>query len=124
AEILAKTGKTPQEIYQGILVPEYGNPFYKRVDSPINDKQKIQVENLTKDTIKESSIAGIDVAAIYTSAPGNNASIGGVKVELADGSWFAVRPSGTEPIMKLYIESYGGLRLWEKIHDKAISLIQ
>ena len=124
AEILAKTGKTPHEIYQTILVPEYGNPLYKRVDSPIDDKQKIWLKNLTKDTIKESSIAGIDVTAIYTTAPGNNASIGGVKVELADGSWFAVRPSGTEPIMKLYIESYGGAELWKKIHDKAISLIQ
>ena len=124
AEILAKTGKTPQEIYQDILVPEYGNPYYKRVDSPIDDKQKAWLKNLTKDTIKESSIAGIDVIAIYTTAPGNNASIGGVKVELADGSWFAIRPSGTEPIMKLYIESYGGEELWQKIHDQAISLIQ
>ncbi len=37
---------------------------------------------------------------------------------------FAIRPSGTEPVMKLYIESYEGPELWQKVHDKAVSLIQ
>ena len=124
AEILAKTGKTPQEIYQDVLVPEYGEPLYKRVDSPIDDKQKTWLQTLTPDAIKESTIAGLTVSKIRTTAPSNHEPIGGVKIELSDGSWFAIRPSGTEPIMKLYIESYGGLNLWQKIYDEAISLIQ
>ncbi|MCK5099664.1 MAG: phosphoglucomutase, alpha-D-glucose phosphate-specific, partial [Desulfobacteraceae bacterium] len=89
AEILAKTGQTPQEIYQDVLVPEYGDPYYKRVDSPIDEKQKARLKNLTKDAIKDKSIAGLPIISVHTTAPGNNASIGGVKVELKDGSWFA-----------------------------------
>jgi phosphoglucomutase len=58
-----------------------------------------------------------------TTAPGNKAAIGGVKVTIDDGSWFAVRPSGTEPKMKFYIESFGGENLWQKIHDEALSLL-
>ena len=42
---------------------------------------------------------------MLTKAPGNEAAIGGVKVVTQDG-WFAVRPSGTEAIYKLYAESF------------------
>ena len=58
-----------------------------------------------------------------TKSPGNKAPMGGVKVVLDDGSWFAMRPSGTEPKMKVYIESYGGEELWQMIYDEALPLI-
>ncbi len=123
AEILAKTGKTPWEIYRDILIPEYGEPFYKRVDTPLDENAMAWFENLTPDTIKEKNIAGLPIVSIHTKAPGNKALIGGVKIQLSDGSWFAIRPSGTEPVMKLYIESFNGPDLWQKIYDKAILLI-
>ena len=68
-------------------------------------------------------MAGLSIVNIQTKATGNNSPIGGVKVNLSDGSWFAIRPSGTEPKMKLYIESFGGEDLWIKIHDEALHLI-
>jgi phosphoglucomutase len=123
AEILAKTGKTPAEIYQDILVPEYGEPYYKRADGPITDKQKSLLKMLSPDSIKVPVLAGLPVNAVMTKAPGNDAAMGGVKVVMGDGSWFAIRPSGTEPKMKIYIESYGGKALWQQIHDEAIPLI-
>jgi phosphoglucomutase len=123
AEILAKTGKTPAEIYQDILVPEYGEPYYKRTDGPITDEQKLLLKALSPDSIKEPALAGLPVAAVMTKAPGNDEAMGGVKVVLGDGSWFAMRPSGTEPKMKVYIESYGGKELWQQIHDEALPLI-
>lgn len=123
AEILAKTGKTPDEIYRDTLVAEYGEPYYRRVDSPITDEQKEVLKGMTPDSIKTPALAGLPITTVMTAAPGNNAPIGGVKVVIDDGSWFAIRPSGTEPKMKLYIESFGGQELWQKIHDEAIPLI-
>jgi len=123
AEILAKTGKTPDKIYRDTLVAEYGEPYYRRVDSPITDEQKDVLKGITPDSIKTPNLAGLPITTVMTEAPGNNAPIGGVKVVIDDGSWFAIRPSGTEPKMKLYIESFGGEGLWQKIHDEAIPLI-
>jgi phosphoglucomutase len=123
AEILAKTGKTPAEIYRDTLIPVYGEPYYKRVDGPISDEQKKVLKDLTPDAIKTTTLAGLPITAVMTTAPGNKAAIGGVKVVIADGSWFAIRPSGTEPKMKLYIESFGGEERWQQIHDEAVPLI-
>ncbi len=123
AEILSKTGKTPSEVYKEILIPQYGNPFYKRSDGPITDKQKATLKALTPKAVKTPQVAGVPIAAVMTRAPGNNAPIGGVKVLLEDGSWFAIRPSGTEPKMKVYIESFGGKELWQRIYDEAFPLI-
>jgi len=123
AEILAKTGKTPDKIYEDILIPKYGKPYYNRVDGPISDEQKKVLKGLTPDAIKTPTLAGLPITAVMTTAPGNNAPIGGVKVVIEDGSWFAIRPSGTEPKMKLYIESFGGKERWQQIHDEALPLI-
>jgi len=123
AEILAKTGKTPDEIYRDTLTSRYGEPYYRRVDGPISDEQKAVLKGLTPDTVKTPTLAGLPITAVMTTAPGNEASIGGVKVVIDDGSWFAIRPSGTEPKMKLYIESFGGKERWQQIHDEALPLI-
>jgi phosphoglucomutase len=123
AEILAKTEKTPDAIYRDTLIPEYGNPYYKRVDGPISDEQKAVLRGLTPDAVKTPVLAGHSITSVMTTAPGNDAAIGGIKVILDDGSWFAVRPSGTEPKMKFYIESFGGKNLWQQIHDEALSLL-
>jgi len=123
AEILAKTQKTPEEIYQEILVPEYGNPYYKRIDSPVTKKEKQILSRLDPQSLKGANIAGLNISSAITKAPGNNASMGGIKIILEDGSWCAVRPSGTEPIMKFYIECFGGEDLVGKIYEQAKDLI-
>lgn len=123
AEILARTGRTPDEIYNKTLVKQYGAPFYKRDDRPISDKRRSVLKGLTPESVKAEKLAGLKIAGVMTRAAGNDAPIGGVKVVLEDGSWFALRPSGTEPKMKYYIESFGGEELWEKIRKEALPLI-
>ena len=123
AEILARTKKTPAEIYRDTLIPRYGEPYYKRVDGPISDEQKKILKGLTPADVNPPTLTDLPITAVMTTAPGNNAPIGGVKVVVADGSWFAIRPSGTEPKMKLYIESFGGEKRWQQIHDEALPLI-
>jgi len=123
AEILAKTGRTPSEIYRDTLVPAYGEPFYRRSDGPVTEEMKKALKSLTPETFRPSHVAEKAVSRVLLQAPGNGADIGGLKVLLEDGSWFAVRPSGTEPKMKLYIESFGGETLWEAIREEALPAV-
>lgn len=125
AEILAKTGQTPAEIYDNVLVPKYGKPYYRRVDGPINDDQKAILKGLTNEAImsRATHLAGKKIVNVLFNAPGNGSKLGGVKVEFEDGSWFAIRPSGTEPKMKFYIESFGGEDLWAQIRDQAPEVV-
>ena len=118
AEIIAKTGKTPAEIYNDVLIPKHGAPFYKRADGPISEQQRQILKSLTPGSVVVSEVAGLQIKSVATTADGNGAPIGGVKVTLEDGSWFAVRPSGTEPKMKIYVESFGGEDLWQKIYNE------
>jgi len=104
AEITALTGKDPGEHYRE-LTAEFGNPYYTRIDAPASPEQKAKLQKLSPDAVKESDLAGEPITAKLTTAPGNRAPIGGLKV-LARSGWFAARPSGTENIYKIYAESF------------------
>jgi len=104
AEITAHTGRDPGEHYRE-LTEEFGAPCYTRIDAPATPAQKARLRQLTPEAVKESRLAGEPITAKLTSAPGNNAQIGGLKV-VAAGGWFAARPSGTENVYKIYAESF------------------
>lgn len=104
AEITARTGKDPGEHYQE-LTGEFGNPCYRRIDATATSEQKERLGKLAPDAVTASTLAGDQITAKLTQAPGNNASIGGLRVITAYG-WFAARPSGTENIYKIYVESF------------------
>jgi phosphoglucomutase len=104
AEITARTGKDPGEHYLE-LTEEFGSPFYTRIDAPATPEQKARLQKLSPTAVKEGNLAGEPIVAKLTTAPGNGATIGGLKV-VARGGWFAARPSGTENIYKIYAESF------------------
>jgi phosphoglucomutase len=106
AEITAVTGKDPGEHYRE-LTAEFGDPAYTRLDAPATPEQKAAFKKLTPDSVKEARLAGEPITAKLTQAPGNGASIGGLKV-VSENGWFAARPSGTENIYKIYAESFKG----------------
>jgi len=103
AEITARTGKDPGQHYQE-LTAEFGTPYYTRIDAPATPEQKNLLKKLSPEAVTATELAGEPITAKLTRAPGNDASIGGLKVVSASG-WFAARPSGTENIYKLYAES-------------------
>ena len=104
AEICAKTGRDPSQLYQQ-LEDRFGKSYYTRVDAPASNEQKLAIKSLDAKAVTLATLAGEPVDSVMTTAPGNNAAIGGVKVT-ARNSWFALRPSGTEAIYKIYAESF------------------
>jgi phosphoglucomutase len=104
AEITARTEKDPSEHFSE-LVAEFGRPYYTRIDKPASAEQKAKLGALAPESVRASSLAGKPITARLTNAPGNGASIGGLKV-VAESGWFAARPSGTENIYKIYAESF------------------
>ncbi len=121
AEMRAKIGKDPAEIYQE-LTRELGNPFYDRIDAPATPKQKEILKNLSSQQVHFQELAGEKIQAILTQAPGNGAPIGGLKVKAKNG-WFAARPSGTEDIYKIYAESFLGEDHLQRIIKEAQSMV-
>jgi phosphoglucomutase len=104
AEIMARTGENPAAVY-GRIVRDLGRSWYERVDAPATAAERTQLQELTPAGLAMAELAGEKVRATITTAPGNGAPIGGVKV-VADNGWFAARPSGTENIYKIYAESF------------------
>ena len=104
AEITARTGKDPGELYQE-LTTEFGTPYYTRIDALATPDQKARLQKLSPDAVTIDILAGEQITAKLTSAPGNGAPIDGLKV-MTDNGWFAARPSGTENIYKIYAESF------------------
>src|SRR5664279_3694577 len=106
AEITARVGRDPGEIYQD-LTREFGEPVSDRIEAPATAEQKKRLAALSPKEVHCERLAGEAVQNILSHAPGNDAPIGGVKV-IAESGWFAVRPSGTEDIYKIYAESFSG----------------
>jgi len=121
AEITARMCKDPGEIYKE-LTAKYGNPIYDRVEARANAEQKKKLSNLSPDMIKATELAGEKIENILSHAPGNGASIGGLKVETKNG-WFAARPSGTEDIYKIYAESFKGEEHLRQIVEEAQAIV-
>lgn len=121
AEILAVTGKTPSDHYNA-LTQEFGAPIYKRLDAPANTQQKAKLAKLSADDVTADTLAGDSILAKLTHAPGNGAAIGGLKVTTQNG-WFAARPSGTEDIYKIYLESFVSEAHLKELETEAIALV-
>src|SRR6476659_465214 len=106
SEILAVTGQTPSQRYDA-LAEKYGAPTYARIDAPADREQKARLAKLSPEQVTATELAGEAITAKLTTAPGNGAPLGGLKVT-TENAWFAARPSGTEDVYKIYAESFKG----------------
>jgi len=121
AEITATLGIDPGARYVE-LTREFGTPVYERIDAPATLDQKRLLLRLSPGQVGARELAGEAIRAVVTTAPGNGESIGGLKVITEDG-WFAVRPSGTEAVYKLYAESFRDRAHLERIQAEAQALV-
>ena len=121
AEITARMGRDPGEIYRQ-LTDEFGAPAYDRVEAPATPEQKKLLAQLSPQQVRSKQLAGEEILATLTRAPGNDAPIGGLKV-VAEHGWFAARPSGTEDIYKIYAESFLGEAHLRRIQEEAQAIV-
>ncbi|MFB0614445.1 phosphoglucomutase (alpha-D-glucose-1,6-bisphosphate-dependent) [Streptomyces sp. AGS-58] len=121
SEITAVTDRTPSEHYAG-LTARFGEPAYARIDAPATREQKALLGKLSPAQVTADTLAGEAVTAVLTEAPGNGASIGGIKVT-TDNAWFAARPSGTEDVYKVYAESFLGARHLARVQEEAQAVV-
>jgi len=121
-EIIATTGRDPGVWYED-LANEFGRPYYARMDLPANAAQKKALKSLRAEALSASELAGEPIIAKMTKAPGNGAEIGGLKVAAHSG-WFAVRPSGTEDLCKIYAESLRSEEHLKRIQEEALAIAQ
>lgn len=121
AEILAVTEATPSRRYEE-LAEKYGAPSYARVDAPADREQKARLARLSADQVSATELAGEPITAKLTSAPGNGAALGGLKVT-TENAWFAARPSGTEDVYKIYAESFRGPEHLAQVQETARDVV-
>ncbi|OFT50741.1 phosphoglucomutase, alpha-D-glucose phosphate-specific [Corynebacterium sp. HMSC06D04] len=121
AEITAVTGKSPSQRYAE-LAEEFGAPAYARTDAPADRAQKAILKKLSPQQVEATDLAGEEITAKLTEAPGNGAAIGGLKVTTRN-AWFAARPSGTEDKYKIYAESFLGEEHLRKVQEEAQELV-
>ncbi|WP_326823245.1 phosphoglucomutase (alpha-D-glucose-1,6-bisphosphate-dependent) [Streptosporangium sp. NBC_01756] len=121
SEIIATTGRSPSEHYAD-LTARFGDPAYARVDAPATREQKAVLARLSAEQVTAETLAGEPIRQVLTSAPGNGAAIGGVKVS-TDSAWFAARPSGTEDVYKIYAESFKGPEHLTEVQEAARELV-
>jgi phosphoglucomutase len=120
-ELMARAGRDPSELYVE-LTRELGAPVYERIDAPASAEEKAVLLDLSPGDVTASELAGHPIETLLTTAPGNGASIGGLKVVTSHG-WFAARPSGTENVYKLYAESFLGSDHLRRIQEEAQTII-
>ncbi len=121
SEITAVTGRSPSQLYAD-LTARYGAPAYARVDTAASREQKAALARLSPEQVTASQLAGEKITAKLTTAPGNGAPIGGLKV-VSESGWFAARPSGTEDVYKLYAESFHGPAGLAAIQEEAQAIV-
>ncbi|MEV6692349.1 phosphoglucomutase (alpha-D-glucose-1,6-bisphosphate-dependent) [Micromonospora sp. NPDC051196] len=121
SEIIATTGRTPSE-HWAELAERFGAPAYARIDAPATREQKAVLGKLSPEQVRATELAGEPITATLTTAPGNGAPIGGLKVTTASG-WFAARPSGTEDVYKVYAESFQGPDHLARLQQEAQDLV-
>ncbi len=122
AEIMARTGRAPDELYRD-LEERFGSPVYERIDTEASSAEREALKTLSPEMVTAKEMAGEEIRAKLTHAPGNNAPIGGLKV-VAENAWFAARPSGTEDVSKIYAESFKGEEHLKEVQQAAREIVE
>jgi phosphomannomutase len=102
----AAAADRPLEQRVAALREEHGEVHQTRVNVDCPDDRKSAVPDALEGEIPDA-VAGVPVEEVNTAD--------GFKLLLADGSWLLVRPSGTEPKLRVYAEAESETRVEELV---------
>ena len=98
AEMVAVRGKSLLTLLNELMAtPDMGVFRYARLDRPVRPFKKADLVHRLM-SAPPTTLAGSTVARI--------SDCDGVKYILQDNSWLLIRPSGTEPVLRIYAESH------------------
>ena len=97
-------------------------PSRRRNDAPASREQKAALGKLSPSDVGATELAGEPITDKLTTAPGNGAAIGGLKVT-TESAWFAARPSGTEDVYTVYAESFRGPEHLARVQEEARAVV-
>ena len=115
------TGQSPSQLHAE-MTARFGESAYARVDAAATREEKSKMGKLSPSDVAATELAGEPITAKLTRAPGNDASIGGLKVT-TENAWFAARPSGTEDVYKVYAESFRGPDHLARVQEEAKAVV-
>lgn len=95
-EMMVKTGKALSELVQ-MLFEDFGSHYNRRIDMHTTNEKKDRLVNRAK-LGDITNVMGYSIERIET--------IDGVKLHLSNGARVLIRPSGTEPVLRIYSESH------------------
>jgi phosphoglucomutase len=121
AEMTVVTGKTPDRLFEEFSA-QSGPTYYARIDSPAQAELRTKLGKVDAANV-QGMLGGDEITRKLTRAPGNDAPIGGIKLETNNG-WIAVRPSGTEDIIKIYGESFVSAEHLAALQGDAAELLE
>jgi phosphomannomutase len=94
-DLMIKTGKTPSELLD-YLYRKVGPHYYQRVDVQFPEQERSTIIGRLQNNPTES-IEGVKVAKKDTTD--------GFRFTLEDNTWLLIRFSGTEPVLRIYVET-------------------
>lgn len=108
-ELVAVQGKSPAQLLADLMdAPDVGTFCYARLDQPVRPFKKAELVRYLVQHAPQQ-LAGVTVAQI------NDRD--GVKFILADNSWLLIRPSGTEPVLRIYAESHSDAQVQRLLRE-------
>lgn len=105
-EILAVTGELPTAYYDAIT-DVYGKPVFGRYEASCTMDEKAALKKMSPAQVKQTELNGETITDVRTTSLYGGDEIEGLRVTTAQG-WVVARPSGTEPLYKIYGESFKG----------------
>lgn len=120
-EMFSVMGESPTKMYEKITAV-YGRPYFGRYEAPCTNEEKALLKALDTSRVMRKELNGEAIVDVRTKSLFEEQPIEGLYVRTEMG-WVVARPSGTEPLYKIYGESFKGEEDLQKLLEAGQELV-